>query len=89
MKSKHIAALVASAGLIWGTAHAAPDIANIAPDQPEVIILELQPMPGVQPGSEQEQAILGMLLLQLLNAMQAVGDGIEVQLATPPQGQSI
>ena len=39
--------------------------------------------------SPQEQAILAMLLLQLLNAMQAEGDGIEVQLATPPQGQSI
>jgi hypothetical protein len=45
-------------------------------------------VPGVEPGSAQEQAILDMLLLQLLSALQAEGESIEVQLATPV-GQSI
>jgi hypothetical protein len=88
MKSKFLAALVASAGLVWGTAHAAPDMANVSPEGP-VIVLELQPIPGVEPGSEQEQAILGMLLQQLLSAMQAEGESVEVQRVTPVQGQSI
>jgi hypothetical protein len=89
MKSKLIAALVASAGLAWGTAHAAPDIANAPSDGTPVIVLELQPIPGVEPGSEQEQAIVAMLLQQLLSAMQAEGDSVEVQRIQPVQGQRI
>jgi hypothetical protein len=88
MKSKFIAALVASAGLVWGTAHAAPDISN-APSEGPVIVLELQPIPGVEPGSEQEQALLNMLLLQLLSALQAEGESLEVPMVTPTVGQSI
>jgi hypothetical protein len=88
MKSKFIAALVASAGLVWGTAHAAPDIAN-APSEGPVIVLELQPIPGVEPGSEQEQAILSMLLMQLLSALQGEGESTEVEIVHPVAGQSI
>jgi hypothetical protein len=40
-------------------------------------------------GSDQEQALLRMLLLQLLGAMQAEGDMIEVQPPSSAQGQRI
>ena len=89
MKSKFIAALVASAGLAWGTAHAAPDAANAPSEGTPVIVLELQPIPGVEPGSEQEQALLSMLLMQLLSAMQAEGESVEVQPLQPVVGQRI
>jgi hypothetical protein len=95
MKSKSLAALVAAAGLIWGTAHAAPDTTEALPEAPNAIVIELQPIPGVEPGSEQEQAILGMIVQQLLDAMQSQGamqaqDGsMEVQFVPPPQGQEI
>jgi len=88
MKSKFIAALVASAGLVWGTAHAAPEMAN-TPSGGPVIVLELQPIPGVEPGSEQEQAIVSMLLMQLLGVMQAEGNSVEVDSVQPVAGQSI
>jgi hypothetical protein len=90
MKSKFIAALVASAGLVWGTAHAAPDTSEALPEDPGVVVLELAPMPGVEPGSEQEQAILGLLVQQLIEAMQAQGEGnVEVQFVPPPNAQRI
>jgi hypothetical protein len=88
MSMKTVAAIAAAAGLMWGSAHAAPET---APQMSEVIILELPPMaPGeaVQ-GGDQEQALLGMLLLQLLGAMQAEGDMIEVQPPSSAQGQRI
>jgi hypothetical protein len=84
MKSKTIAALVACAGLAWGSAHAAPQTPEAVPEQHEVIILELQEMP-----TEQEQAILSMLLMQIIAAMQAEGEAVEVQLVAPVQGDSI
>lgn len=84
MKSKRIAALVACAGLAWGSAHAAPDAAELPPQPQEVIILELQETP-----TEQEQAILSMLLLQILSALQAEGQSVEVQFVAPPQGERI
>jgi hypothetical protein len=89
MKSKFTAALVASAGLAWGTAHAVPDIVNAPSGESPVIVLELQPIPGVEPGSEQEQALLNMLLLQLLSALQAEGESVEIQPMTPTIGQRI
>ena len=84
MKSKRIAALVACAGLTWGSAHAAPDAAELSPQPQEVIILELQETP-----TEQEQAILSMLLLQILTALQAEGQNVEVQFVAPQQGERI
>ncbi len=90
MKPKQtMAALVASTALLWGSAHAAPEALQGA-EIPDVIILELQPMtPGVEPGSSQEQALMTMLLLQLLGAMQAEGENVDVQLVSPQAGQSI
>ena len=87
MKSKLVAALVASAALLWGPAHAASDLADPQAQDPGVIILELQP--GAEGASEQDQAMLGMLLLQLLSAMQAEGDNVEVQPVAPPVGERI
>lgn len=84
MKSKGIAALVAGAGLIWGSAHAAPDPAELPLQPHEIIVLELQETP-----TEQEQAVLNMLLLQILSALQAEGENVEVQFIVPQQGQSI
>jgi hypothetical protein len=89
MKSKFIAALVASAGLIWGTAHAAPDVSEASPEDPGVVVLELGPMPGVEPGSAQEQAIMAAIVQQLLEAMQADQGNVEVEYVPQPQGQSI
>jgi hypothetical protein len=85
MKSKRIAALVACAVLTWGSAHAAPDGTEALPQQPqEIIILELQETP-----TQQEQAILSMLLMQILSALQAEGQNVEVQLVAPQQGERI
>jgi hypothetical protein len=90
MKSKRaIAALVASAGCILGPAHAAPDATEAQPDIP-VIILELQPLePGAQAGGEYEQALMNLLLLQLLMGMQTEGDSIDVQFVAPAPGERI
>jgi hypothetical protein len=84
MKSKGIAALVACGGLLWGPAHAAPDAAELPPEPQEIIILELQETP-----TEQEQAVLSMLLMQILAALQAEGENFEVQLIAPAQGDRI
>lgn len=67
MKPKRrIAALTAGAALIWGSAHAGPETPEPVQETP-VIILELQPgPPGAAGSAEQEQALLSMLLLQLL-----------------------
>ena len=89
MKSKFIAALVASAGLVWGTAHSAPDVGNAPSEGTPIIVLEMQPIPGIEPGSEQEQALLNMLLMQLLSAMQAEGQSVEVEVVQPVVGQAI
>ncbi len=92
MKSKKIlAALGAAAALAWGSAQAAPDLAEGMPDIPGVIILEIQPgmLGGVSVDNAQDQALLGMLLLQLLSAMQGEGENIEVQFVAPPQGERI
>ena len=93
MSRKVGAALAASVALMWGSAHAAPEAAEMPPAQvPEVIILELQPVaPGeaTAESSAQEQAMLGMLLMQLLGAMQAEGENVEVQFVAPPSGERI
>lgn len=67
MKPKRtIAALAAGAALIWGSAHAAPETPEPVQETP-VIVLELQPLPpGVAGTAGEEQALLSMLLLQLL-----------------------
>lgn len=76
-----IAALAAGAALIWGTAHAAPDSPEApaaAPDATQeipVIIMELPP--GVAPGSEQEQALITALLMQLMMS------GVEIEGRNP------
>lgn len=97
MKSmRQVAAVLAAVGFTWGAAHAGPEAAEAMPEMP-VIILELQPIaPGeaaggelMVPGGEQEQMMLGMLLLQLLSAMQAEGENVEVQFAAPQEGQRI
>lgn len=88
MKSKQItAALAASLALAFGSAHAAPDPAETA--EVPVIILELTPASPDGQVSEQEQAALTMLLMQLLGAMQAEGENVEVQFVKPTQGLSI
>jgi hypothetical protein len=89
MKSKLVAALVASAGLIWGTAHAAPDVSEASPEDPGVVVLELGPIPGVEPGSEQEQAIVAAIVQQLLEGMQADQGNVEVEYVPQPEGQRI
>jgi hypothetical protein len=83
MKSKRVAALVACAGLVWGSAHAAPDAAEVPPPQ-EIIILELQETP-----TEQEQAILSALIQQILATLEAEGENVEVQVLVPQQGERI
>ena len=87
-----IATLAASALLMWGSAQAAPEAPETGEGVP-VIILELAPQPGVggaQP-SEQEQAMMAMLLLQLLmGGLQIEGESPDVQpIAGPVKGQSI
>jgi hypothetical protein len=97
MKSNRVvAALAAGAALAWGSAHAAPEAAEPAPEAPGIIIFQLEPaQPGTAPqageagqaASEHEQVMLGMLLLQMLGAMQSEGESAEVRL--PPGGQRI
>ena len=91
VSKKAVAAIAASVALLWGSAHAAPEAAEI--NEMPVIILELQPMmpdgTAAAAPSEQEQAMLGMLLLQLLGAMQAEGANVEVERVAPVVGQSI
>jgi hypothetical protein len=91
MKSKQtMAALVAAASLLWGSAHAAPEAGEQGLEGPGVVILELQAIiPGIEAGSEQEQALMGMLLLQLLAAMQAESESVEVPLTVPVVGERI
>lgn len=104
-----VAALAASAGLLWAAAHAADERpAQAAPEVPPgIIIFELQPAePGVAPpeaqppqaaqsgsAQAQEQAILSMLLLQLLSGMGghgSAGDGGAVEAQQlPPDAQRI
>ena len=89
-----IATLTASALLMWGSAQAAPEAPETGEGVP-VIILELAPQPGVggaQP-SEQEQAMMAMLLLQLLMGMEPQGgapDGpAPISAPKPAGGQRI
>jgi hypothetical protein len=93
MSKKAFAAVVAAASLMWGSAHAAPEATEgAAGDMPGVIILELAPMgPGAgdSAASEQEQAMMTMLLLQLLGLMGPEGDPADVQLIAPTSGQRI
>ena len=85
MSKKVFTAVVAAASLIWGSAHAAPEATEGAPgEMPGVIILELAPGMAGQAGSEQEQAMMALLLLQLLGAMQVEGDPSQApQLIAP------
>lgn len=97
MSKSTIAALAAAAGLIWGSAHAAPEGTEQAPAElPGVIIFELTPTIPGEGGAgselgatEQEQAMMAMLLLQLMSVMQAEGDTIEVQQVAPSTEQRI
>jgi hypothetical protein len=63
------------------------------PELPGVIILELVPRgPGeaAMAGSDHEQNLLGLLLLQLLGAIPGEGpEGVDVQLVVPPDGTRI
>ena len=94
LPKRTIAALVASAALTGGLALAAPDMPEAAQEAP-VIIIELLPPDGSAPGaaapSEQEQAIMTMLLLQLLmGGLQIEAESPDVQpIAGPVKGQSI
>ena len=91
MKPKRrIAALAAGAALIWGSAHAAPETPEPVQQETPVIIFELQPLPpGIAGTAEQEQALLSMLLLQLLmGGAQIESVGPEAPAAvTPKQGE--
>src|SRR5688572_14344642 len=84
MSKKAFAAVVAAAGLMFGSAHAAPEATEGAlSEMPGVIILELAPAApgsGETAGSEQEQAMMALLLMQLLGAMGAEGAPMEVQM---------
>lgn len=108
MRSKRlIAALAAAAGLAWASAHAADEFpVQASPGiPPGIIIFELQPAPprtapegeppqASEPGAAQaqEQAMLSMLLLQLLSGMEGAAGGgggaVEVQ-QLPPDAQRI
>lgn len=100
-----IAAAVAALFLTWGTAHAGSEAVEGMQTQPEVtspntpaqagtehpgiIIFEIQ---RGEPGGEaaaHEQMMLGMLLLQLLGALQAEGENGEVQVVQPQSGNRI
>ena len=87
MKPMHtVAALAASALLLWGSAQAAPEQPEATEGIP-VIILELQPTdPGASgaPASEQEQAMMSMLLLQLLMGLQAQGEASDAPASIAP-----
>jgi|SRR5688572_6455870 len=88
-----LAALAAGVALIWGSAHAVPDAE--ATQEVPVIIIEVLPGAPAGPGgaaaSEQEQAIMSMLLLQLLmGGLQIEGESSDVQpIAAPNKSQSI
>ena len=91
MKPKRrIAALAVGAALIWGSAHAAPETPEPLQETP-VIILELQPLPpGTAGAAEQEQALLSMLLLQLLMGGVQIESGsgsVEPAVVTPKAGE--
>lgn len=87
MKLKKFSAALAGLSLLWGTAFAQSEPVQ-TPDAP-IIILELQPgqLQPTDPAGGQsevnEQAMLGMLLMQLLSALQAEGDNAEIQLIVP------
>jgi len=86
-----VAAAVAAATLAWGSAQAAPET-EAMPEVPGVIILELQPPgPGeATAGTDQEQALLGLLLLQLLGAMHGESGNVDnVQPVAPAMGTRI
>ena len=93
MSKKAFAAVVAAAGLMFGPAHAAPEATEGAlGEMPGVIILELAPAvpgSGETAASEQEQAMMALLLLQLLGAIGAEGAPVEVQMITPALGERI
>lgn len=75
--NRTIAALAAGALLTWGSAYAAPEAPEAMQEVP-VIILELQP------GSEadmQEQALMAMLLLQLMLGAPVEAEAVPVQPA--------
>ena len=75
--TRRIAALAASTALLWGSAHAAPETPEPVQETP-VIILELQPLPpGVAGTAGEEQALLSMLMLQLLMS------GAQIESAGP------
>ena len=83
LPKRTIAALAAGAALMWGSAHAAPETPEGLQGAP-VIILELQP--GTT-GSEQEQAVMAMLLLQLLMGLQAETESVDTPTAAPKAGE--
>jgi hypothetical protein len=83
MKLTKLPAALAGLSLLWGTAFAQSEPVQ-APELPGVIILELQPVaPGDSEAAANEQAMLGMLLMQLLAALEAEGERPEIQLVVP------
>ena len=55
-----------------------------AEENPEVIILEMQPGADAN-----QQAMFAMLLLQLLSALQGEGESVDVQFVAPQSGERI
>jgi hypothetical protein len=84
MKSKTMSAALAGLSLIWSTAFAQSGPTEM-PETPSIIILELEPMqPGAGgPLSEADQAMLGMLVMQLLATLEAEGNAQEPQIVVP------
>jgi hypothetical protein len=84
LPKRTMAALAAGALLTWGSAHAAPEASET--QEIPVIILELQPGPADGSGNaatEREQALVTMLLMQLLMGLQAEGESPGAPVAAP------
>ena len=78
-----IAALATGALITWGWAQAAPEAPEASQEVP-VIILEVQPQaPGTAAG-EVDQAIMTMLLMQLLMGLQAEGENADMAPVAAP-----
>jgi hypothetical protein len=73
MKPGKIVAALAALSLAWSTAFAQSGPAE-TPEVPSIIILEIEPMPGAENEMPPiDQAMVEMLLMQLLAALEAEG----------------
>ena len=84
MRLKTLSAALAGLSLVWSTAFAQSGPIE-TPEMPSIIILELEPM---QPGSsgllsEVDQAMIGMLLMQLLSTLEVEGNLQEREIVVP------